>query len=378
MKALGQAGLDFIANKYKELKKLIGDKPDRSEIITTEERNQLDIAKKQLVVMEVEDLESKLKASSDYVVKYPKAPYIKIFSFVDDVRSGKITPPEGIKTPYVYSLQQWFLNSDVFKNYALCDLEMQTLSLEKIAAIQKNDGTMCLVHQSIIDAIDSYFSASKALVTTTEYFVKKEDGKGLSTNDFDNTAKAMIDGIPNNPKYTDTITEVVDNLTTSDSTKALSAKQGKTLQDNKADKSNISRCKTKGYNTSNTWQSLFTERDLEDWIGDFDKRTRELRESAGGEIQEYTTEPYVNQGGGEFYAQKMGRIVTLNASGVGDTNSRDELFEITLPTKYRPDRTVRGSCKDGWIYVSETGTCVLGADRAGRPVDGSITYISRE
>lgn len=38
---------------------------------------------------------------------------------------------------------------------------------------------------------------------------------------------------------------------------------------------NISRSKTKGYNTNNTWQSLSTTRDLEDWIGDFDKRTRE-------------------------------------------------------------------------------------------------------
>lgn len=40
----------------------------------------------------------------------------------------------------------------------------------------------------------------------------------------------------------------------------------------------ISRSKTKGYNTSNTWQSISTNRDLEDWIGDFDKRTRENRQ----------------------------------------------------------------------------------------------------
>lgn len=40
----------------------------------------------------------------------------------------------------------------------------------------------------------------------------------------------------------------------------------------------ISRSKTKGYNTSSTWQPLSTNRDLEDWIGDFDKRTRENRQ----------------------------------------------------------------------------------------------------
>ena len=34
--------------------------------------------------------------------------------------------------------------------------------------------------------------------------VDKEDGKSLSTNDYTNTDKAKVDGIPENPKYTDT------------------------------------------------------------------------------------------------------------------------------------------------------------------------------
>ena len=34
--------------------------------------------------------------------------------------------------------------------------------------------------------------------------VAKVDGKGLSTNDYDNTAKGKVDAIPSNPKYTDT------------------------------------------------------------------------------------------------------------------------------------------------------------------------------
>lgn len=35
--------------------------------------------------------------------------------------------------------------------------------------------------------------------------VDKVDGKALSTNDYDNTAKAKVDAIPENPKYTDTV-----------------------------------------------------------------------------------------------------------------------------------------------------------------------------
>lgn len=96
----------------------------------------------------------------------------------------------------------------------------------------------------------------KELRTALSNKVDKISGKGLSTNDYDSTAKAKVDAIPNNPKYTDT---------TYDLSKY-------------AEKSDISRCKTKGYNTSSTWQSLSTTRDLEDWIGDFDKRTRELKD----------------------------------------------------------------------------------------------------
>lgn len=38
--------------------------------------------------------------------------------------------------------------------------------------------------------------------------VDKVAGKGLSTNDYDSTAKAKIDAIPTSPKYTDTITTI--------------------------------------------------------------------------------------------------------------------------------------------------------------------------
>ena len=35
--------------------------------------------------------------------------------------------------------------------------------------------------------------------------VDKVDGKGLSSNDYDNAAKAKVDAIPDDPKYTDKI-----------------------------------------------------------------------------------------------------------------------------------------------------------------------------
>lgn len=39
----------------------------------------------------------------------------------------------------------------------------------------------------------------------TDPYIAKENGKGLSTNDYTNTAKQKVDAIPNNPQYTDTL-----------------------------------------------------------------------------------------------------------------------------------------------------------------------------
>lgn len=61
--------------------------------------------------------------------------------------------------------------------------------------------------------------------------VDKVAGKDLSTNDYTNEAKAKVDAIPENPKYTDTVIKVADNLTTDFDTYALSANQGKVLGD---------------------------------------------------------------------------------------------------------------------------------------------------
>ena len=80
-------------------------------------------------------------------------------------------------------------------------------------------------------------------VDLTDYAKKDEIPKNLSELQEDNShqtitnvEKTKIQNIPNDPKYTDTITEVVDNLTSDDSSKALSANQGKNLEINKQNK----------------------------------------------------------------------------------------------------------------------------------------------
>lgn len=60
---------------------------------------------------------------------------------------------------------------------------------EKVSAFE-NDAGYLTEHQDISGKVD------------------KVEGKGLSSNDYDNTAKAKVDAIPEDPKYTDTVTPV--------------------------------------------------------------------------------------------------------------------------------------------------------------------------
>ena len=63
--------------------------------------------------------------------------------------------------------------------------------------------------------------------------VDAEDGKGLSTNDYDDTSKAKVDAIPSDPKYTDTVYD--DTEIKKDIAKKVDAVDGKGLSTNDYD-----------------------------------------------------------------------------------------------------------------------------------------------
>lgn len=218
--------------------------------------------------------------------------------------------------------------------------------------------------QGGLDFIANKYKELKKLIGDK---VDKVDGKGLSTNDYDATAKAKVDGIPTNPKYTDT---------TYDLSKY-------------AEKADISRCKTKGYNTSSTWQSLSTERDLEDWIGDFDKRTRELKNSKGltGASAEFKQQSIEcdNAENINVLAVKWGRIVQLHFGYNYDSNQTiHSSWKYTIPKEFMPSGFYRGVIFQGDVTIipnrddSEAEMTVQKEPglSAGE-IAGTMTYFSR-
>lgn len=68
-------------------------------------------------------------------------------------------------------------------------------------ATQSAHGLMSTTDKSKLDSLPSSQQINASLLGK----VDKVDGKGLSTNDYDNTAKAKVDAIPEDPKYTDTV-----------------------------------------------------------------------------------------------------------------------------------------------------------------------------
>lgn len=220
-------------------------------------------------------------------------------------------------------------------------------------------------------------------------YAKKTDIKNkLSEMGEDSTHRTVTDAEKekwNNVKST----EIVDNLTTDDATKALSAKQGKVLRDNKADKSNISRCKTKGASSITTWIGASTERDLEDWIGDLDYRTRELKTNKGltgdsSEIKQQSIECSTSRNC-NVVAVKWGRIVELAFNYIYDENSTSASdWTFTIPRDFVPGTAVNGVMLNGEFEVvpKDDGSDARMIVRKvyglhGGRIAGNVMYLSR-
>ena len=163
----------------------------------------------------------------------------------------------------------------------------------------------------------------------------------------------------------------------------------KELVDKKADKSNISKCKVHGYNTSDTWLPLENTRDLEDWIGDFDKRTRELKTNKGltgdsSEIKQQSIECSTSRNC-NVVAVKWGRIVELAFNYIYDENSTTASdWTFTIPRDFVPGTAVNGVMLNGEFEVvpKDDGSDARMIVRKvyglhGGRIAGNVMYLAR-
>ena len=376
MKVLGQTGLNFIANKFKELKTLVDKKADKSEILSQNDQGRVKILKSNYSVVNLNDVERGFKSLSDYLKSYPNGSIPALFDFVKDMNAGKLSAPSDCGYPYSYCFQKTMFTDRKYDFIRFKELDLSDIPVDMFAKLSYSRSKQVVWFSSPYNLLVSTGYPQSIIDDAGNVFVKQENGKVLSSNDYTNDDKAKVQNIPT----------VVDNLTTTDATKALSASQGKILNDSltgKADKSDISRCKTKGYSSASSWSSVSSSRDLEDWIGDFDKRTRELKDAGGVELK---TINGGNSHGENFLLWEMckiGNIVIV--SYVGDRDAREMKDSWNLPSSFYPKHDINVSLvgtdpKDGLcsrirFTIKSNGSLDIPSFTSTVPFTGSFTIM---
>lgn len=177
--------------------------------------------------------------------------------------------------------------------YDLTPYAKKTEVPTKVSALTNDKGFK--TESEVLALIQSSSKLKKEIVTTLPstgkedviYLIKDKDGQTGNVyteylwigGAFEVIGSTKMD-LSGYAKKTDIKTKLSD--MTADSTHRLVTDTEKNTWNNKLSSvsgQDVSRAKTKGYNTSDTWASLATSRDLEDWIGDFDKRTRTNKEN---------------------------------------------------------------------------------------------------
>lgn len=163
--------------------------------------------------------------------------------------------------------------------------------------------------------------------------VDKVNGKQLSTNDFTDTQKEKLAGLSN---YTHPATHPA-KMITEDSTHRFVSDSEKSNWNNKySPGSDISQAKTLSNLSTTAWSDDTTPRDLQSWIGDLDKRTKELLADKVGKtdiINDLTTggtdKPLsAEQGKVLFqYADDGKQAIADAIVGKGGTATKNDSFE---------------------------------------------------
>lgn len=142
----------------------------------------------------------------------------------------------------------------------------------------------------------SGYAKKEDIAALNDVFVAKEEGKVLSDFNFSGAEKQKLHKLPSVDEFAEewekkaNKTEIKTKLSemTDDATHRLVTDAEKETWNNKLDSvsgKDVSRSKTKGHGNASAWQSVSSSRDVEDWIGDFDKRTRENKEAISNVVK---------------------------------------------------------------------------------------------
>ena len=139
---------------------------------------------------------------------------------------------------------------------------------------------------------------------------------------------------------------------TSDSTHRTVSDSEKSTWNNKLSSvsgQDISRSKTKGYNTSSTWQSISSSRDLEDWIGDFDKRSRENKDNINKKVDAVSGKGLSSNDFTNSYKSKLDGLKPVTKQDIKSLGFPEHI--VLTETAYNALSSAQKSATDIFYYI---------------------------
>ena len=199
---------------------------DKKDIITPQERKQLQLHNEGYIQSSVEDISSLLYCLFVNTAFFLQEKRNGFFSFVDDLvfkTDGTVKDKTELDKITKAELVKIYQQHAISKSYGvIIDKDSNNISADKLTDMNLK----VYIPSHVFSVLWSEYDTNQSMGFMSRAYVAKEKGKGLSTNDYTDVEKLKVGQIPENPKYTDTIPD-------------LSEYAKRSELDSKIDKSNI-------------------------------------------------------------------------------------------------------------------------------------------
>lgn len=180
----------------------------KKDIITPQERKQLQLHNEGYIQSSVEDISSLLYCLFINTAFFLQEKRSGFFSFIDDLvfnANGTVKDKTELDKITKLELVKKYQQHAISKTYGvMIDKDSNNITVDKLADMNLK----VYIPSHVFNVLWSEYDANQSMGFMSRVYVAKEKGKGLSTNDYTDEEKIKVGRIPNNPKYTDTIPDL--------------------------------------------------------------------------------------------------------------------------------------------------------------------------
>lgn len=180
----------------------------KKDIITPQERKQLQLHNEGYIQSSIEDISSLLYCLFINTAFFLREKRSGFFSFVDDLvfnADGTVKDKTELDKITKLELVKKYQQHAISKTYGvIIDKDSNNIGVDKLTDMNLK----VYIPSHVFNVLWSEYDANQSMGFAFRSFVAKEKGKSLSANDYTDEEKLKVGRIPNNPKYTDTIPDL--------------------------------------------------------------------------------------------------------------------------------------------------------------------------